>query len=148
MPVTVTKEIRTETAHRLLDYDGPCAHLHGHSYRWKVHVYGPVSAKSGLLIDFKYLKEILNRTLGVLDHGIILSKDDPILKLPNPAEILKASNGERGNVFIVDFNPTIENILKWKGDEIRKHLPPFVELAKLEGWETINSSGIYRPVGE
>jgi len=32
----ITKQYRTETAHRLMNYDGKCSHLHGHSYLWEV----------------------------------------------------------------------------------------------------------------
>ncbi|MDE7148907.1 MAG: 6-carboxytetrahydropterin synthase, partial [Bacteroidales bacterium] len=34
--LSVTKIFRFEMAHALPDYDGPCAHLHGHSYRLEV----------------------------------------------------------------------------------------------------------------
>lgn len=38
--IRVTKEFNFEIAHALWNYDGPCANIHGHSYRMFVTVIG------------------------------------------------------------------------------------------------------------
>ena len=66
--IRVTKEFNFEIAHALWNYDGPCANIHGHSYRMFVTVIGePISVsenpKNGMVIDFGDLKKLLNKKL-------------------------------------------------------------------------------------
>ena len=52
-----------DAAHKLRDYDGPCANLHGH--RWDVEVELEVHElrSDGLAVDFKVIKGIMNSIL-------------------------------------------------------------------------------------
>ena len=67
-------------AHALQGYDGPCKHLHGHSYTLEVTVSGePVidrsSPKLGMVIDFGDLKRLVNKhIIDVYDHALVLKK--------------------------------------------------------------------------
>ncbi len=64
----VTKTFGFEAAHRLLDYQGKCERLHGHSYKLSVTVDAPVRP-DGIAFDFTDLKRIVNaRVVDVLDH--------------------------------------------------------------------------------
>jgi 6-pyruvoyltetrahydropterin/6-carboxytetrahydropterin synthase len=36
--ISITKIFRFETAHAIFGYEGPCAHIHGHSYELHVSV--------------------------------------------------------------------------------------------------------------
>lgn len=47
-------------SHRLPDYDGPCADLHGHNWRVEVWITGNVNAVTGMLIDFREIKEVID----------------------------------------------------------------------------------------
>lgn len=53
-----------DSAHRLPNHPGKCQHLHGHTYKVIVTVYGEPNPKTGMLIDFGYIKEIVT----LLDH--------------------------------------------------------------------------------
>lgn len=64
----VTKTFAFEAAHRLLDYQGKCERLHGHSYKLAVTVDAPVRP-DGIAFDFVDLKRIVKtRVVDVLDH--------------------------------------------------------------------------------
>ncbi|PJC54320.1 MAG: 6-carboxytetrahydropterin synthase QueD [Candidatus Levybacteria bacterium CG_4_9_14_0_2_um_filter_35_21] len=67
----ITKEFRFDAAHQLLNYNGPCANLHGHTYKLQVSVAGIVQ-KSGMVMDFGDLKNIVNeKVISKLDHTFI-----------------------------------------------------------------------------
>ena len=56
-------------SHVLDGLSSGCAHLHGHNYVLEVEVGGPVSAETGLLIDFETLEAIVDReVMAVVDH--------------------------------------------------------------------------------
>ena len=64
----VTKTFGFEAAHRLLEYQGKCERLHGHSYKLAVTVDAPVKP-DGIAFDFTDLKRIVNgRVVDALDH--------------------------------------------------------------------------------
>ncbi len=78
--VRVTKEFSFEMAHVLLNYDGPCRNVHGHSYRLFVTLSGiPLddqeNPKNGMVLDFKDLKNIIRKEIiNVFDHSVVVSK--------------------------------------------------------------------------
>ena len=45
-------------AHHLRDYDGKCAHLHGHNYKIEITVTGDELDDCGMLMDFGQLTEM------------------------------------------------------------------------------------------
>lgn len=72
--VSVTKRFTFEASHNLIEYDGPCSNLHGHSYKLYVTVSGYVDTVSNnitdcMVIDFKDIKSIVKReVVDKLDH--------------------------------------------------------------------------------
>jgi len=48
----ISKRFRFEAAHRLPRYEGPCYHLHGHSYELHVTLEMPVDRDTGMTVDF------------------------------------------------------------------------------------------------
>lgn len=72
--VSVTKRFTFEASHNLIEYDGPCSNLHGHSYKLYVTVSGYVDTVSDnitdcMVIDFKDIKSIVKReVVDKLDH--------------------------------------------------------------------------------
>lgn len=93
-----------EAAHRLYNvntYTKACMkNLHGHSYGTRVMVSRKNMNDAGMVVDFKLLKEVVNKVIvDVYDHSCILKSDDPLV------DALKA-NCE--NVHIVEENPTAE----------------------------------------
>ena len=77
MKTSITKMFTFEAAHRLPNYVGACANLHGHSYKLAVTVTidKPLNKDrnaTGMIMDFKVLKDIVNRkVVGPLDHSLL-----------------------------------------------------------------------------
>lgn len=56
-----------ESAHKLPDYLGDCANLHGHTYFGKVVISGEVGI-NGMVMDFKQLKTMVKEVIKEYDH--------------------------------------------------------------------------------
>lgn len=144
MTMEVTKRMITETAHRLINYDGKCAHFHGHRYVWEVTAGvedGNVELdKAGMIIDFKDLKAAMKEAIEPLDHAMVLSNNDPLIKGKNYRDVidlLKATNDDNPRLIVMDCNPTAENMVKHVAEII--DLPPHILLKKIVLWETEDS---------
>lgn len=58
--ITVTKKFEFEAAHHLEDYNGPCANVHGHSYKlWITVSSAKEDEEEDFVVDFKELKRIV-----------------------------------------------------------------------------------------
>ena len=66
----IFKEFGFESAHSLpnVPEGHKCARLHGHSFRVRVVVEGPVGDQSGWVMDFADLKDAVQPTIDALDH--------------------------------------------------------------------------------
>jgi 6-pyruvoyltetrahydropterin/6-carboxytetrahydropterin synthase len=136
--IRITREFPFEMAHVLSGYDGPCRNVHGHSYRLFVTLSGtPVSdkqnPKSGMIIDFTDLKQIIKKEIiSIFDHAVTVSSD---YNAGNPESIKKLF----GNTIIVDYQPTCENLVADFAERIKKQLPDRVKLHSLKLYETATS---------
>jgi 6-pyruvoyltetrahydropterin/6-carboxytetrahydropterin synthase len=121
----VTREIDFCYGHRLLNYDGKCRHLHGHNGRAVIVLEAPKLDSRGMVLDFSDIKTVVSQWIDeTLDHRMILCRDDPAVPL------LKQL-GEP--LYLIDTNPTAENIAKLIFEFTRQRGFPIVE-AHL--WET------------
>jgi 6-pyruvoyltetrahydropterin/6-carboxytetrahydropterin synthase len=129
----VTKHIDFCYGHRLLNYDGMCRHLHGHNARIEIDIEAETLDQRGMVYDFSDIKETVKSWVdATLDHRMLLNKADPIIPL------LK----ERGEqYFVMDGNPTAENIAKLIFTFARKRNLPVTEVRL---WETPTSYATYR----
>ncbi len=107
-------------AHQLRGYKGKCEELHGHNYKVVVSVLSEKLNDIGLAIDFKELKSLIDKMLDRFDHHLM--NDIP----PFDSE-----------------NPSAENIARVIYSEIKRGLPDGVSLARVEVWESRNSSAAY-----
>lgn len=105
---------RFEAAHSLPNYDGPCARLHGHTWRVDVEISGAVKKQSGMLVDFKDLKRAID---GVLPDHQHLNEVFPGF---NPT----AENLSRllytliaGAIELVDSTIAVEKVTVWESDD-------------------------------
>ena len=131
----VTKEIHFCYGHRLLKYEGKCRYLHGHNGRAVITLAAPALDALGMVMDFSQIKNVVGAWIDTnLDHRMILHKDDPVLP------VLK-QQGEP--VYLVDVNPTAENIAKLIYDFTAGQGFPVVEVTL---WETDDSYAVYRKV--
>jgi 6-pyruvoyltetrahydropterin/6-carboxytetrahydropterin synthase len=130
----VTREIAFCYGHRLLNYDGKCRHLHGHNGRAVITLEGPSLDPRGMLVDFAEIKRKVQQWIDEnLDHNMLLCREDPLLPMLR-------DRGER--VFVMDDNPTAENIARLIYDRAHDAGLPVVEVVL---WETDNCCSSYAP---
>jgi 6-pyruvoyltetrahydropterin/6-carboxytetrahydropterin synthase len=129
----VTKTIEFCYGHRLLNYAGRCRHLHGHNGRVEVDLQVEQLDGRGMVVDFGDVKRQIKAWIDeTLDHRMLLCKDDPILPVLQ----------QRGEpVFVMDENPTAENIAKLIFNAARSEGVPVTEVRL---WETPTSLASYR----
>jgi 6-pyruvoyltetrahydropterin/6-carboxytetrahydropterin synthase len=136
--IRVSKRFLFEMAHALLDYDGPCKNIHGHSYELVVTILGPVlhddnESKNGMVMDFKDLKHIVkSEIVDQLDHCLMLNSRVP-------ESFRKEIDKAYDNVMYVNYQPTSENMLIDFVGRIRKHLKDPLELHSIKLVETKTS---------
>ncbi len=113
----IYKEFTFEAAHRLphLLEGHKCGRLHGHSYRVKIFVRGPVDPTLGWVIDFADIKRAFRPLMESLDHSCL--NDVPGLE-----------------------NPTSENLARWIWTNLKRELSV---LSKVEVQETRTSGCVY-----
>lgn len=122
--ISVTRTNMTfDAGHRLLAHDGKCANLHGHGYKLGITCEAEQLDDVGRVVDFSVIKSIVGSWVDDnLDHTMILNAEDPALKYWNAIQeetiaVLRAKGVLRSpefyrSVYIVDFEPTSENILE------------------------------------
>lgn len=130
---SVTKEVHFCYGHRLPGHKGKCRHLHGHNARALIRLESSKLDGLGMVVDFSdigsYLKTWLNAEI---DHNMLLCEADPVLPLLRQA-------GER--VFVMERNPTAENIARLIFEQVEQGGYPVVEVTV---FETETASASYR----
>lgn len=131
--IRVTKQFTFHMAHAIEGYDGLCAHIHGHEYTLHVTVAG-VPDSDGMVIDFKRLKDLVQeRILNWYDHSLILKDTEKSRNVSN------SLNDGWGNVHIVPFQPSSENIVLDMVKRLEGAFPKEVTLFSLRLYETSSS---------
>ncbi|HSA06524.1 MAG TPA: 6-carboxytetrahydropterin synthase QueD [Candidatus Gastranaerophilales bacterium] len=113
----LTVESQFSSAHHLLNYEGKCENVHGHNWKVEVMIEGEHLDKSGMLIDFKIIKQLLNEVLEELDHKDL-----------NNLDAFK------------NVSPSSENIARFIYWELKEKLP---QLKKISVWETEKAKASY-----
>ena len=128
----VTKEIHFCYGHRLLHYDGKCAHPHGHNGKIQIELSSETLDARGMVFDFGDMKEIIQKWVDKeLDHKMILKKEDPLVG------ILKKM-GEP--FFVMEKNPTAEALAELIYRYAKSQKLP---ISKVTFWETESSNATY-----
>lgn len=126
MKATVVKEVSFDAAHHLPYYEGKCSKPHGHHWKIEVALVGEVSPQSGILVDFTWLKQVLEEE--------VVSKFD--------------------HTNLNDFfdNPTAELVAAYIRDKIELEYiqgpGERIQLAWVKVWETPTSHVIVRGEGK
>ena len=132
----ITKEFKFEGAHALMNYNGKCKNIHGHSYILYVTVVGeaktdPNGPDNGMVIDFKLLKDIVNKNvIDKFDHALVLEEGTPLSN---------ELSTEYPNVYLTNFRPTTENLICFFAQTIKENLPQEINLYSLKLHETASS---------
>ncbi len=136
--IRITKHFTFEMAHALKDYDGPCKNIHGHSYELLVTLIGypnndENSPKNGMLMDFGDLKKLIKTELiDLFDHALVLNKN-------MEKSVIEQLKSHFGNIHLVNYQPTSENLLIDFAKKIKTQLPKNIELYSLKLRETATS---------
>ena len=129
----ITTKLEFSYGHRLLNYPGRCCHLHGHNAFVEVTLESKDLNDMGMVEDSRSVRKILKDWIEEnIDHKMLLNRKDPVVQtLLNAGEVL----------YLMDENPTAENIARLIHAEISKKLPPVIEV---KVWETSNCCASYR----
>jgi 6-pyruvoyltetrahydropterin/6-carboxytetrahydropterin synthase len=128
----ICKTFTFDAGHRLMNYNGPCSNIHGHTYKLEVMIKGDLDLFTHMVIDFKDLKGIVNSIIAPLDHALLLNVVD------NNFEEFCQSQDQR--MFVFEGDPTAENIANYIYNRLRSQYVCRVRL-----WETPTS---YAEVGD
>lgn len=158
----VTKCMTTETAHRLCNYTGKCAHIHGHSYRWEVTAAlsnDSISKYNSISVDFGELKDAMRKIIYArFDHALVLFREDPLYG-SSDGMMRFATDDSNQKIVWLDRNPTAEVF----AEDTAKHLQEYfrkmecgeepglanadeaqstwVDILRVRVWETADSYG-------
>jgi 6-pyruvoyltetrahydropterin/6-carboxytetrahydropterin synthase len=95
----VTVDADFSSGHYLRNYQGKCENPHGHNYKVRVTLRGETLDETGLLLDFKELKNILRPVVDYLDHQMINDLEP-----------------------FTTVNPSAENLARYFFDQTNRHL--------------------------
>lgn len=103
MPTTCTRKLEFDAAHRVMQHESKCRHLHGHRYTVEITVGAESLDALGRVIDFGTLKAELGGWIDdALDHGTILNVEDTVL--------IELCETQGWKYYTLNGNPTAENI--------------------------------------
>ena len=79
--VSLEKDNLVFSAAHFITFNGDvCEQLHGHNYRVKCKVFGPLD-ENGYVIDFIALRDTLMEIIATLDHRMLLPTKHPMIKV-------------------------------------------------------------------
>jgi len=108
-------------AHRLRYLHGKCEELHGHNWKVEASVVSGRLNKEGVVIDFKILKQKVEKVLKSLDHSYL--NDLP---------------------YFSGKEPSSENIAKYVFDKLKGELKGHpATLKRVTAWESEAASATY-----
>jgi 6-pyruvoyltetrahydropterin/6-carboxytetrahydropterin synthase len=118
----VTATMVISASHHLRGYQGKCENVHGHNYKIEATVAAADLDGTGLAVDFKVLKEHMDKVAGKFDHTD-LNRHEEFLKL----------------------NPSSENLARVIYSGLKKSLAELpVEVVRVSVWESEGSYVTYR----
>jgi len=127
----VTKRIEIAAAHKLdLPYDSPCSRLHGHNWIITVEISSEVLDSNGMVIDFIFIKEVVNK----IDHHLLSDYKCPFC------------DGVQQGV-LRNLKPTAENIAIYLYNELENKILAMYEAGKVHLSTSINKVTVQESEG-
>jgi len=148
--ITINKEFKWDMAHMLAGHQGPCKNIHGHSYKMQVEIarldnnlINKDSSSTGMIIDFKDLKNIVQEELiAPFDHAFMYWANSNDQLEHEIAKLLKANQRK---IIEVDFRPTAENIADYAFNLLEKRFAELeIKIVSLKVWETPSSYAVVK----
>lgn len=132
--ISCTRRIEFDAAHRVMEHESKCRHLHGHRYV----VEATFSAKGldtlGRVIDFGKVKEVLGGWIDEhWDHATVLNAKDREL-----GDAIAARTGQM--VYYIEGNPTAECMAEYLLNKVCPKLfaASGAVCTRIKLWETPN----------
>jgi 6-pyruvoyltetrahydropterin/6-carboxytetrahydropterin synthase len=133
----IKKILKTETAHIVRDaVSTRCKYnIHGHSYKWIVHIQSQELKENGMVLDFKEL-EFIKQYIDMFDHSCVFYEGE------NKA-ILQFFRANFKRIIVMKHNPTAENMARLIHNYTNNCLrgTPYT-CPQVEVWETETGCGI------
>ncbi|HEU4403067.1 MAG TPA: 6-carboxytetrahydropterin synthase [Candidatus Polarisedimenticolia bacterium] len=130
----VTESVDFCYGHRLLRYQGKCAHLHGHNGKVEIELASGALNDQSMVIDFSDIVRIVKGFIDQnLDHRLLLHREDPLVP------VLRAHDEP---VFLMDSDPTAEAIARLIYDYADSQ---GLKVSQVRLWETGTSVASYAP---
>jgi len=134
---TCTRKLWFCAGHRLVGHESKCKNIHGHNYTVFITVVADESLdKLGRVVDFSVIKKVVGDWIDEnWDHGFIAYKDD---------EIIKAIKYDDSKLFILDKNPTAENMAEYLFNKSNELLKKYnIKVVNIKLYETENCYAEY-----
>ncbi len=97
--IHVEKDYLGFASGHFITYDGhKCETLHGHNYRARLELWGPVD-ENYYVMDFVRVKRMMKKLCDELDHRMLLPLDNPILAVEQSPESVTVRYKHRRFVF-------------------------------------------------
>lgn len=94
-------------AHHLPHCSGECHRLHGHTWKVEVECVGPISPHTGMVVDFKDIKSVIDR----LDHSYL-------------NDVLDNPTAENVAVYLYNRILFCTQVKVWESDNCYVQCPP------------------------
>jgi 6-pyruvoyltetrahydropterin/6-carboxytetrahydropterin synthase len=130
--VELVKESLTFSAAHFITFDGNiCERLHGHNWRVRAEVTGPLD-ENHYVVDFIRLRDALMQIVGELDHRVLLPADHALIQVEQKGDEVEARFQQRRWIFPQEdcrilpvANTTAEQLARWIAQQLidRKLFP-------------------------
>lgn len=135
--VSLEKDNLVFSAAHFITFNGNvCEQLHGHNYRVKCKVFGPLD-ENGYVVDFIALRDNLSAVLATLDHRMLLPTEHPMILVqpaqPNENEVLVQFENKRwvfpseDCVLLPIANTTAELLAEYVGRQLIAQLKKSID---------------------
>ncbi len=105
--ITCTRRIEFDAAHRVVDHESKCKHLHGHRYVIEATFRADGLDALGRVIDFGEIRSMLGAWVDAQwDHTAILWDTDKDL-----GDAIASRTGQ--TIYYLPYNPTAENMARY-----------------------------------
>lgn len=153
--IHVEKDYLGFCAAHFITYEGhQCETLHGHNYRVRITIEGPVD-QNFYVLDFVRVKRMMKRICDELDHRVLLPLNNSLLELEQTETSVSVRYKHRRFVFPREDvvllpipNTTAEMLAQYVCDRAREELREFgaqqLTAIEIEVEESIGQSAIYR----
>ena len=106
-----------DAAHFLRGYPGKCARLHGHSWKYEVHISCGELDNLGMIVDFSILKESIKQLIEDKYDHFCLNDSEPFTHKNPTAENIAREIFRLINDYALSSNMSLEYVTVWESPE-------------------------------